>query len=80
VAGRHSAVQISGPQLASILTANRETLILQNMVNDGNTREQAEAQIGLIVKVAQSVRQLKLDVGNRDGLSRATLKLTIQWP
>jgi hypothetical protein len=80
VAGLHSAVQVSGPQLASILTANRESLIRQNMVSDGNTREQAEAQIGLIVKVAQSVRQLKLDVGSRDGLSRATLKLTIQWP
>ncbi len=80
VTGLHTALQMSGPQLASILTANRETLVRKNMVEEGNTREQAEAQIDLILKVVESVRQLKLNVGTRDGQSRAALELSIQWP
>jgi hypothetical protein len=80
VAGRHSALRIDGPQLASILDANREALIRQNMVEEGNTREQAETQIGLILNVARSVRELRLDVGSQDGQSRATLELSVDWP
>jgi hypothetical protein len=80
VAGLHSEVHMNGAQLASILEANRDALIRQNMVSDGNTREQAEAQIGLILKIANSLRQVKFSGGSHEGGSHATLKVTVALP
>jgi len=80
IAGRHSEVWLDGEQLASILQANRESLVRQNMVEDGNSREEAQAAVDMILTIARTVRKVKLDVGNRDGLSRATLEVTVALP
>ena len=80
VAGLHSALQMNGTQLASILKANRDVLMRQNMIEKGNTREQAETEIGLILKIANSLQQVKLNAGSHDGGSHATLEVTVALP
>jgi hypothetical protein len=76
----HSLVQVDGAQLASILGANRENLIRQNMVNEGNTREQAETGVDLLMTVLRHVGQVKLNVGRRAGRPQASLELGLNWP
>jgi hypothetical protein len=80
VAGLHSALEIDGAQLASILDANRDALVRQNMVEEGNTREEAEAAIGLLLKIANSLRHVKLNAGSSEEQSQATLEVTVQLP
>ena len=75
LAETHSLVEVDGVQLASILRANRENLVLQNMVNDGNTREQAETQNDLIVTILKYLGQAKLNVKSHNGRSQARLDL-----
>jgi hypothetical protein len=77
LAGKHSLVQIDGGQLASILGANREQLIRNNMVEDGNTREQAETAIGMLLMIVERVASVKLDIGNDAGRSKATLSVQL---
>jgi hypothetical protein len=76
----HSLVELNGTQLASILEANRENLIRQNMVEEGNTREQAEAQIGMILLALEQLAGVKLDVGAKEGVSRAELAIELNLP
>jgi hypothetical protein len=76
-AGVHSAMTVDGQQLAAILGANRENMIRQNMVEEGNTREQAETQIGLLLTIIEQFGPAKLEVGTRDGRSHATLRLEL---
>jgi len=75
LAETHSLVEVDGVQLASILRANRENLVLQNMVNEGNTREQAETQNDLIVTILKFLGQAKLNVKSHNGRSQASLDL-----
>ena len=75
--GTHSIVELDAVQLASILRANRESLVAHNMIEDGNTREQAVAQIDLILTVLKSLGRAKLDVGSQNGQSKATLTLDL---
>ena len=44
LAGTHSLLELSGGQLASILGANRENLVRQNMLEKGHSQEQAERE------------------------------------
>ena len=73
----HSVLEIDGRQLASILGLNREHLVRQNMVNEGNTEEQAETEIGVLLAVVEALGKVKLDVGSRDGNTQASLVLTL---
>ena len=77
LAAVHSSVQIDGRHLASILGANRAHLVRQNMVSDGNTQEQAETEIDVLLTVAEYLGNLKLDVGTRDGNTRASIELEL---
>jgi len=76
-AGTHSLVEIEGGQLASILEANRKTLIQQNMVNKGNTQEQAEAGIDMLISLVKLLNSAKLSVGVQEGLTRAQLEMKL---
>jgi hypothetical protein len=80
VAGLHSAVQLDGTQLASILEANRDALVRQNMVEEGNTREQAETEIDLLLKIARSLQHVELRASSHGGQSQAILDVTVALP
>ncbi len=73
----HSILEMDGSRLASILTANRENLIRQNMIKEGNTQEQASAEIDLILTVLKYFGRAKLDVAQRDGHTRTSLQLEL---
>jgi hypothetical protein len=76
-AGIHSLVEIEGGQLASILEANRETLIQGNMVDKGSTQEQAEANIDMFFSLAKFLDRAKLDFGVHEGLTNAGLEIKL---
>jgi len=78
--GTHSLVQLDATQLASILGANREAMIRQNMVEKGNTREQAEQEIGTLLTIIEHVGRLKLEVGVEGEETRAALEVELNLP
>ncbi len=77
LAGTHSLVELEGGQLASILEANRKTLIQGNMVKEGSTQEQAEASIDMFISLAKFLDLVKLRIGIHDGLTQADLEIKL---
>jgi len=77
LAGTHSLVELEGGQLASILEANRKTLIQGNMVDKGSTQEQAEANIDMFISLAKFLDRVKLRIGIHDGLTQADLEIKL---
>jgi len=80
LAETHSVVEFSSMQLASILGTNRESLVRQNMVKEGNTQQEAETQTDLIVTVLKYLGTANLDIGSRDGRPRAELEWKLNLP
>lgn len=76
LSGQHSLVEIQGPQVASILAANRESMIRQNMVEKGHTREQAEGEIDTLCLIVGAVRKLEIAAGG-EGSAQVTVKLEL---
>jgi hypothetical protein len=75
--GTHSLVEIEGGQLASMLEANRKTLVHENMVKKGNTQEQAETAIDLLISLVRFLDRARLQIGVDEGLPRARLELKL---
>ena len=73
----HSLVEIDGIQLASILEANRHTLVRGDMVEKGRTQEEAEAGIDLLITIAKLCKRLKLGVGMNEGITEAKLEVKL---
>jgi len=76
----HSLLEMEGRPLAAILGANRETLIHGDMVKKGNTREQSENGIDLLLSLVEFVDNVKLSIGARGNLSQAVLRLKLHLP
>ena len=76
----HSLVEVDVVQLVSILRANRENLIHQNMLEKGNPREQAETETDLLTVILNYLGQAKLDIGSHDGRTTASLELRLNLP
>ncbi len=57
----NTRIHIDGQALHKILSANRESLVAQNMLEEGNERQAAETQIGLLLTIADLFRDAKLD-------------------
>ena len=72
-------LELSGVQLASILAANRESLVRQNMVEKGNPRQQAETELDMLTTLARYLGQAKLEAGSHEGhaQTKLTVKLTL---
>jgi hypothetical protein len=79
-AGTHSVVDLDGDQLNAILAANRDNFIHQNMVEKGNTQQQAEAEIGMLLSVVKIFSRATLTVGTESGRSRASLQIHLAIP
>lgn len=76
----HSVLEIDGEQLAAILGANRDGMVRNNMVEEGRTREEAEAGMDVLFSVIELLGQAKLDVASHNGQSEATLELNLNLP
>ncbi len=78
--GVHSMAELDATQLASILEANWDALVRNNMVEEGNTREKAEADLGGIMMILKYVGDFKLMSGVSKGQSRTRLQLDLNLP
>ncbi|MFH1921494.1 MAG: hypothetical protein ABIP48_16640, partial [Planctomycetota bacterium] len=76
----HSLAEVDVRQLAGILGANREGMVRNNMVEEGSTKEEAEAQIGILLTALGFLGQLKLDMATHDGQSEANIELKLNLP
>ncbi|UCF17096.1 MAG: hypothetical protein JSW59_06475, partial [Phycisphaerales bacterium] len=73
----HSLVEIEGGQLASILDANRDTLVRGNMIKKGSTKEQAESEIDVLTTLARLCERLRLSIGMNEGITEASLEMKL---
>jgi hypothetical protein len=80
VAGEHSIVQLDGGQLASILDSNRDTLVRQNMVEKGSTREEADKNIGMLINVVRHLRTVSIRAGSEADNARLSLEVDVILP
>ncbi|MCY2993549.1 MAG: DUF3352 domain-containing protein [Planctomycetota bacterium] len=78
LAGTNSLVELEGDQLASILTANRENLVRNNMLEKGHAQEQAGREIDLLLTLVKLVGKTKLEIGTRDGQTKAQLEVQLK--
>ena len=74
LAETHSLVEIDAEQLASILKANRQTLVQGDMVKKGRTQEESEAGIDMLIGLAECVKHVKLSIGKEGELTLARLE------
>jgi len=79
LAETHSALEIDAENVASILEANRMTLVRGDMVKKGKTQEESEAGIDLMIALAKLAKQLKLSVGTGKDLTQAKLELHLNF-
>lgn len=63
LAGINGLLQIDGQRLASLVEANRESIIRDNMVKKGQTREQAEKAVAAIPAIARALGTATLRLG-----------------
>ena len=80
LAGVHSLIEIDGVQLASILGANHKTLVERNMVEKGNTQEQAETEVGMLTTIVKHLGRAKLTVAQNGARHEANLELKMHLP
>jgi hypothetical protein len=73
-------VELDGPQLLTLLRANRESLVRQNQVEKGNTLEQAESEIGFLLTALDCLAEARLSLASAGGAPEARLELRLRVP
>ncbi len=76
----HSLVNMDILQLASILKANRDNMVRQNMLEKGLSQEQAEAEFDILVSVMQFFDRAQLKLGNQQDRTEARLDVQLNLP
>jgi hypothetical protein len=76
-AGVSTTVEFDGAQLSSILEANFKVMVGQNMVEKGTTKEQAEAQVGLMALAPKFLGGAELNLHSEDNRPAVVLKLKL---
>ena len=71
----HTLAELDGQTLASILQSNYKAMVRQNMVDKGNTEEEAQNSTDLLITLAQFVESIRLQVGTHQALTQAGLEL-----
>ena len=77
IAHTHSLLEIDSAQLTSILKANRETMVRNDMVKKGSSQEEAEAGIDLLITLVKLIERAKLGLGTHQGLTQASLEIKL---
>ena len=73
----NSELQLHAGVLKDVLTDNREQLIAQNILEEGNTREEAEAAIDLLLAAVGYFRDVSLQLDQTEEAINATFSLRI---
>ena len=66
VAPKNTRLHIDGRMLHKILNANRDSLVAQNMIDEGNDRKAAESQINILLAIAELFQDANLEFGVND--------------
>ena len=61
VEDKNTKALIDGQMLHQVLVANREALVAQNMLEDGNTKKEAEKQMDIVFAIADLFKDIQLD-------------------
>jgi hypothetical protein len=64
--------------LRDVLADNREQLVSQNMLEDGNSREEAEAIIDLLLQVVDYFQGASITLGSTDDRLQAEFRIQVQ--
>ena len=80
VAGQHSLAMLKSAPLASILNANRDAMVRQNMVEDGKSRADAEKEVDGILTVLNYLNDVQFEAGQQNGNARLTIKVGYRLP
>lgn len=73
----HSLAEINGANLASLLRANRGPLVRNNMLEQGNSPEQAEAAVDSLLAIVGSLGQVGLEIRNVAGAVQTRLSVDL---
>ncbi|MGB7342980.1 MAG: hypothetical protein WBD20_02095 [Pirellulaceae bacterium] len=73
----NTASNLRANVLQGVLRDNREQLIAQNMLEDGNSRDEAEAAIELLLEVVGYFRDASMRLGQNDGQLQLDLSVRI---
>lgn len=79
-AGAHSLVMLEGKHLASILEADFDALVRQNMIEKGSTRPEAEAAIRILVDIAKHIRSVDVAASCKTDRSDLIIDLGFELP
>ena len=71
----NTLISIDGPMLHKILSDNAESLIAQNMLEEGNSREEAKSQVDIILLIADLFKDGSLDYSVSPEQMQADLSL-----
>jgi hypothetical protein len=80
VARMHSVLELNGAQATSILQANRETLVRNDMVKKGKSQQEAETGIDMFISLMRLVDEVKLNIGTQGELTQAQLRMALNLP
>ncbi len=73
----NTVVALHAPAIGEALADNREQLISQNMLEEGHSREEAEAAIGLLFELVRCVNGAGLTLERGDGTLALTLNIDV---
>lgn len=73
-------MRVDGPALAALGDLNRERLILQNMLEDGNDRPTAERNVGGLLSLLRYLGAGELKLHDGEETSRLSLEFTLGTP
>jgi len=62
--------------VSEILDDNRAQLVAQNMLSEGNTKAEAELEIGDLLSLLDAIKDVSLDLKIKEGVLRTTLEIT----
>jgi hypothetical protein len=69
--------EADGAELARLIDKNRTRLVMQNMLDKGHDKEQAEAEVGLLADLARLLGRGRLAVRDNTGTIRLGLDFTL---
>jgi len=72
-----SLLEIDGARVAAAMVANRESMVRQNMIKEGNTRQQAEFAIEGLITVARLLGRTTIRLGTKDGRPSGQLAIRL---
>ena len=78
--GVHSLMEADATALASIARANFDQLVLNNMVEQGTSREESEAGITGLITILEHLGRARLEMGSQDGQTRLMLDIEPNLP